>query len=294
MTLGLAGGVFKAVRRAPVLLDVVDLWPEAVLGSGMVKSGAIVGIAAWIAKTSYRIADQITVPTDGFASQLQSVGVPAAKVTVVPNWADGELYYQSERDLAFGDEFGLRDKMCVIHAGNIGPFQDIENVLSAAQLLRHDDHLRFVFVGGGRDLEKMRVLKKDRKLDNVVFAGFYPAERMSGILAWGDALLVSLKADPYLAINLPGKLPSYMATGRPIIACADGEASQLVLTKGLGSSCEPGNAAALASTIQRFMGLPVESRLEIGARCRQVFEALFEKNRLIGKYVSMLEHLANR
>jgi colanic acid biosynthesis glycosyl transferase WcaI len=294
MTLGLAAGLFKFLHQAPILLDVVDLWPDAIRGSGMVSSFSLTKISEWIAQGAYSLADRISVLTDGYASRLQSAGVSKRKMLVMPPWADGDLYHVAERNRKFGETYDLEGKFCVIHAGNIGPFQDINNILAAAEKVRQIDRIRVVFVGGGRDLEVMKKEKEARRLDNVIFAGSYPVEEMSGILAWGNALLVSLRSDPYMSINLPSKMAAYMAVGRPIIACAEGETSCLVTEHRLGFSCRPGDPAAVAEAFVQSMDLPEEESRQMGNRSRTLFEQSYEKNVLIEKYVALLEEMSRR
>jgi colanic acid biosynthesis glycosyl transferase WcaI len=294
MTLGLTAGLFKWMHHAPVLLDVVDLWPDAVSVSDMVTSDLLITLSEWIARCAYKLADRITLPTDGFASRLESLGVTKEKISVVPNWADGSQYSVCERNHKFGDVYGLKGRFCIIHAGNIGYFQNIENILSAAELVRHIDRIRIIFVGSGRDIEKMKAHKEARKLDNVIFAGTYSPDEMSSILAWGDGLLVSLRAEPYLAINLPSKVPAYMAAGRPIIASAEGETARLVNEYRLGIACKPCDPEALADAFLKFMQLSEEEHLEMGKRSRIVFKQLFDKDMLIGKYVNILEKMGSK
>ncbi len=294
MTLGWAAGLFKFLYKSPILLDVVDLWPEAISGSGMVSSSLVIKITEWIALGAYALADRISVLTNGYASRLQSAGVSKLKMLVTPPSADGDLFQVTERNRKFGEIYELEGKFCIIHAGNIGPFQGIDKILAAAEKLRHIDRFRVVFVGGGRDLEAMKKEKEDRHLDNVIFAGSYPVEEMSGILAWGNALLVSLRSDPYMSINFPSKMAAYMAVGRPIIACAEGEASRLVTENRLGFSCRPGDPAALAEAFVRFMDLSEDESRRMGNRSRALFEQSYEKNVLIEKYVALLEEMSRR
>ncbi len=294
MTLGLAAGLFKFLHQAPILLDVVDLWPDAIRGSGMVSSFSLTKISEWIAQGAYSLADRILVPTDGYASCLQSAGISKRKMLVMPPWADADLYQATERNRKFGKTYELEGKFCVIHAGNIGPFQDISNVLAAAEKVRHIDRFRVVFVGGGRDLETMKKEKEGRRLDNVIFAGSYPVEEMPGILAWGNALLVSLRSDPYMSINLPSKMATYMAVGRPIIACAEGETSRLVTEHRLGFCCSPVDPAALAEAFVQSMDLPEEESRRMGNRSRALFEQSYAKDVIVEKYVSLLEEMSRR
>jgi glycosyltransferase involved in cell wall biosynthesis len=296
MTLGFTAAIFKLFYRVPVLMDVVDLWPEAIAGSGMVSSGFVMRVAGMLSNFACRVADKITVPTEGFAARLGMAGGARVKnkISVSPNWADKTVYYQAEKDRDFGGKFALENKFCIIHAGNIGPFQDIRNVLLAADRLRDIKALRIILVGGGRDLAEMKDLKAKLKLDNVIFAGSYPAVKMPGIFAWGDAMLVSLRADPYLAINFPSKIPGYMAAGRPIIACAEGEASKLVAENDLGLCCKPGDPAALADVVRRFYLLDRSARDKMGENGLSVFSRLYDKDVLVGGYVNSLEVLGAR
>jgi glycosyltransferase involved in cell wall biosynthesis len=218
--------------------------------------------------------------------------VPENKIAIMPHWADKRFYYEADRDPEFGDKYDLGGKSCIIHAGNIGPFQNIENILAAAELLEDVEELRIIFVGGGRDLADLKEQKELRKLKNIIFAGVYPADKMSGILAWGDALLVSLRADPYLSINFPSKVPGYMAAGRPIIACAEGETRQIVDKNRLGLSCLPGDPAALSNTIRIFLRMSLKERMDIGRNCRLLFAQRYDKDVLIGGYIRMLEELS--
>lgn len=292
MTLGVTAGLFKLFHRCPILLDVVDLWPDAIIGSGMASSALVTKFAALAARSAYSLSDRISVLTEGYASRLRAAGVRDEKLLVMPPWTDGNIYKTVEKNREFGKAHSLEGKFCIIHAGNIGPFQDIRNVLSAAEKVRHIDNLRIVLVGGGRDIGEMQKEKQVRGLDNVVFAGSYPAEQMPGILAWGNALLVSLRSDPYLSINLPSKMPGYMAVGRPILVCADGEARDLVLRNNLGLCCKPGDPAALADAFARFMTLPENERRDMGERSRRLFERSFDKDALIEEYISQLEDMS--
>lgn len=293
MTLGFTAELFKLMYGAPVLLDVVDLWPDAIAASGMVTTKLIEKLSEWIAKTAYRFADKITLPTEGYLSRLSQLSVPQNKISIMPIWADKQLYFEAERDSEFGDMFDLRGKICIIHAGNIGPFQNIGNILDAAEMLKNIDQLRIIFVGSGRDSEEMLKQKELRKLEHVIFTGVYPADKISGVLAWGDALLVSLRADAYLSINLPSKVPGYMAAGRPIIACAEGETRHLVDKNNLGLSCIPGDPAALCRTIRKFLSLSQKERIDMGRNCRLLFEQQYDKDVLIERYVRMLEKLSS-
>jgi colanic acid biosynthesis glycosyl transferase WcaI len=291
MTLGFPAALFKFLNRAPVVLDVVDLWPEAIDGSGMASSEILIKGSEFVANRAYTIADVITVPTAGFADRLQALGIQGEKIFISPNWADRKLFYTAERNSEFGSAYQLDGKFCIIHAGNVGPFQNIDNILHAADILSDCENLRIIFVGAGRDLQRMKAIARERNLNNVIFTGSYPVETMAGIHAWAEALLVSLRSDPYLAINMPGKVSGYLASGKPIIACAEGETNRLITKYGVGLVCNPGDPNLLADTVRQLMDLPEEERIFMGRRSTEVFNLLFDKDLLIEKSIGILESM---
>ena len=294
MTLGLAARAFKTIRRAKVLLDVVDLWPEAVAGSGMTDSGAVVGVTGWFARQAYRTADAITVLTRGFQSRVTASGVRiTVPVKVRYPWSMRTIPSQRTRSKSFGVEFGLPGHFCVIHAGNLGPYQNMGVVLEAAELLRRDPTIRIVLVGGGRDAEGIGDQVRARGLTNVVMTGSFPSDKMPGILAWADACLVSLKPDPYLAINMPSKVASYLAAGKPLVVSATGETADLVTNNRVGLTADPTNPADLAHAIRALAALAPAEREAMGLRAMQLFDRDFDAANGIDAYVSMLEQLGS-
>lgn len=291
MTLGWPAGLFRLFRGTPILLDVVDLWPEAIIGSGMVSRGFIPWATEWIAKTAYKISTKMTVLTEGYRLNLIEKGVPAHKMEVIPPWADGSVFYETDPDPEFGRKYNLVGKFNVIYTGNIGPFQDFSNILKAAELLRDVDRLRFVLVGEGQDKEKMARHAKKKGINNVIFTDAYSTKHMSGIMAWADALLITLRGDSYLAINLPSKICTYMAAGRPILACAKGVVVKVVEESGIGLTCPPGNPDQLAKTLLRLLGNSKEDLKLMGERSRLLFKTRYDEKIVVGRYVELLESM---
>lgn len=290
MTVGLATGIYKLLR-IPIFMDIVDLWPEAITSSDMDSSGFANGVAIIIAKISYAFASKIGVPTEGFKTALITRGLKDDKVTVLPIWADKNILVDKERDFEFGEKYNLNGKKCIIHAGNIGYFQAIEYVLLTAEILQYYENIHFVFVGGGRDLDLMKEKCKDLSLNNVTFTGVYAADKMSGILAWADALLVSLRAHPYLSINFPSKMSAYMAAGRPIIAFAEGESQRLVDENNLGFSCPPERPEELARTIINLFNLSDSELKTMGLRAQKLLKERYNEDVILDRYIYEIENL---
>ena len=124
----------------------------------------------------------------------------------------------------------------------IEPF-NVEIVLKAAVALR-DKRIRFHIVGDGTDVERLKKLKEKHKLNNVIFHGRQPLEKMPKYYSMADAMLVTLEADPVLSLTLPGKVQTYRAAGKPIIGSINGETAKIISDAHCGY-CGPANSLGL-------------------------------------------------
>ena len=105
-----------------------------------------------------------------------------------------------------------------------------DTIIEAVKILsKKINNFRFIIIGDGRD--KKRVLEKisEYSLDDYFkFLGSFPPEDMPAFFASADALLVSLKDTKIFSMTIPGKLQSYLACGKPIIASLNGIGSKII------------------------------------------------------------------
>jgi glycosyltransferase involved in cell wall biosynthesis len=104
---GLAAWMISRIRRIPYVLDVVDLWPESVASTGMLRNKAAQAIIRRLVKFIYDGAARISVVTEGFRRNLLHMGVPAAKLTVIQNWMPAETYERVPYDARLAEREGL-------------------------------------------------------------------------------------------------------------------------------------------------------------------------------------------
>ncbi len=181
----------------------------------------------------------------------------------------------------------------VLFAGNVGDAQDFPAVLSAAELLKERADIRWVIVGDGRRFEWLGREVKQRGLGSKFsLLGRFPLGRMPSFFEAADALLVSLRAEPIFAMTIPGKVQSYLAAGRPLVAMLDGEGAELVERSGVGLVCRAGDSAGLAANVARMAAMSAEVRAEMAARARRLSDEEFDRGRLIGRLEGWLADLS--
>jgi len=270
LTVGLAAALIATARRLPLVYDVQDIWPDTLAATGMMSNAMalrIVGIACrWV----YAHADRIVVQSPGFKEVLVRRGVPAAKITVIYNWAnEADTKPRSNTDLS---PFALAGRFNVVYAGAIGPSQSLDTVVEAAKLLEEKQpRVQFILVGDGIEVERLRALVAEREARSVRIMPRLPPSEISALLTASDVLLVHLKDEPLFSITIPSKTQFYLAMGKPLIMGVRGDAADLVGRADAGLIVQPEDPAGLADAVEHLAGLPQEDLTAMGKRGRSFY-----------------------
>lgn len=268
-TIGLPAAWIRALRGAPFVYEVQDLWPDTLAATGMIRPGRLTAAIERAMRKTYRRAAKIVVISDGFRRRLVERGVPAEKIEVLPNWAEEGRLKLQPRDPALARELGVEADFVVMFAGTMGKAQALDPVLEAARLLAQEaPEVRFVFVGGGVEAERLAA----EAPSNARFLPRQPMERMGAILPLADALLVHLKDDPLFAITIPSKTQAYLYAGVPILMAVRGDAADLVERAEAGVLAEPENPRSIADAVLAVAALSPDERAAMGRRGREFYE----------------------
>ena len=273
-TVALAASVQKLVRGTPFVYNIPDIWPEAVTGSGMLRGPAqkvAEGAIHALNRVVHSRAAAMTVISPGFKRILVERGVPEEKVAVVYNWVDEELFRPVARDEALARELGLAGKFNVVYAGNFGSFQGLESAVRAATRLREFPEIQLVLLGAGQEEEALKRLARELGASNVLFLERRPLEEMPAINALAGALLVHLKQVPLLDTWIPSKTQIALASGRPVVMAAGGDAGELVQRAHAGVVCKPEDPDALAQAMLKLYRMPAGEREQLGKNGREFY-----------------------
>ena len=132
--------------------------------------------------------------------------------------------------------------------GTFTPAQSLDMVLRAVLDARAAgaENLHLLLVGDGMSRESLQALAEELHAgDAVTFYGSVPAEKVPSFTTLADALLISLSDSPDLGLTVPGKLASYMAAGKPVVASMNGAGYEAVKESGGGlvsPACDAGRA----------------------------------------------------
>ena len=91
-----------------------------------------------------------------------------------------------------------------------------------------------------------------------------------------------------IAKTIPGKVQTYLASGRPVLGAVDGEAAKVINESGAGLACPSGDAAALARIVRAMALMTTEQREAMGGAGRQYYEEHFARDKLMTRLESLM------
>lgn len=274
--------LLKRLKRSPLIIWVQDLWPESLEATGHIRNRFLLAFVGKIVKLIYHYAELILVQSQAFIAPVSELASDAT-IKYYPNSIDPGFSRPS--NVAVPEISGLEEGFPILFAGNVGAAQAVEVIVEAASLLKEQDEIRFIVLGQGSRWEWLHQQLIERNLSNVYLPGRYPVETMPGIMQKAAALLVSLRDTPNFAATVPNKIQAYMAAGRPIIACLNGEGARTVTDAGAGLAVPAENAKALAEAVSTLYNMSVEDRNKMGASGRMYYKKYFDHDLLIGRLV---------
>lgn len=279
------------LKGCPVALWVQDLWPESLSATGYVTNRAVIGLVEKVVAFIYRHTDLLLVPSPAFAAPIRRLA-PNTPIVYHPNSVD-EVFALPAQDAPPVVE-GLNGGFSVLFAGNIGSAQAVETIVEAASRLKAYPDIHFVVLGDGSRREWMRRQVRARGLDRLHLPGRLPVETMPGLMQKASALLVTLADRDIFRATIPSKIQAYLAAGRPIIACLNGEGARLVTEAGAGLAVPAENGAALADAVLDLYLRPRSQREALGARGRTYYERHFAHEMLVGRLIGHLREAGRR
>lgn len=269
--------VIKWFTKTPIILNVQDLWPQSVSAVGAIKHKHILNLIGLLVKFIYKHCDRIMVQSKGFMPAIEAMGVPSDKIFYLPNCAEDLYQVISKQDTP--DIAALMPKgFVVMFAGNLGKAQDLPTLVQAAERLKDHQDIHFVILGDGSEKANLEGSIRERQLKNIHCLGRHPVEQMPAFFSHADALLVMLKDEPIFALTIPGKIQSYLACAKPVIAAMRGSGADVITESRSGLSVPPEDPQALAQAILSLYQSSEQERESMGHRGHAYYQNYFSRS----------------
>jgi colanic acid biosynthesis glycosyl transferase WcaI len=272
-----AAGLARVLKKRLVLW-VQDLVLSAAASVGVgAAASRVVSVARRLEQAAVRAADSVVVCSPGFCDYLIAGGAVPDRIETIYNWADVE-------QIASRPPNGNGGPVRFLYAGNLGYTQGFETLVDAARIA--GDPVAVDIVGAGNASDTVQRLSAEGP--NITVRAPVDRRDYSDLLASADVQVV-IQRRISAGANLPSKIATYMASGRPLLASLDPStpAAHLLRDSGCALLVEPESPPALANAMLRLAGDPV-LRARLGGKARTYAERRFAKEPALKRFEALL------
>lgn len=270
-----------------------DLYPEVASALGVSIPSVGYRFLRWLRDRSLSRASMNVAIGDRMAGYVRSRGIQSNRIVVIQNWSDANAIRPlPSRSNLLRQQWGLADNFVVGYSGNFGRGHEFETILGAAQMLKDQPDITFLFIGAGHHLSLIEDRVKSLGLSNVVTKPYQPSSRLTESLSVADLHLISLK--PALeGLMVPCKFFGIAAAGRPTIYIGDveGEIPAILNAADCGYAVPVGDADGLAQSITRLRRSPEQTK-RLGYNAREIFLHRYDRHHAIDNWCVVLDRLA--
>src|SRR5580692_8626260 len=269
-----------------------DIYPETAVELGVpFMRGPVAASLVALRNATLREAAATVVVGDLMGRKVKTLGAPAERIHVIPNWCNDEDIVAAA-DNPLRRQWDLAGKFVLGYSGNLGRAHEFQTVLAAAERLRGEPRVAFLMIGGGKRFDELSAAVQRRGLAGAFrFLPYQARTLLSYSLGAADAHWVSL--DPRLeGLMVPSKFYGIAAAAKPIVVIGDpnGELAQLVQRNDCGFAIAPGDSETLTATLRQLLKTP-QTVSEMGARARHMLDAHFTRKQGLARWRRLLDQL---
>lgn len=293
LTIGLSAWFVGFLHRAPFVYNVQEIYPDIAVNLGALRPGPVLSVLSRLEQFVYRRAAVMTVIAPRMRARLLEKGVPPAKIRLLPNFVDVADMQQGVRQNGFRRQHDLEHAFIVSYAGNLGPAQGLDQLLSAAKLLASQDRIQFVIVGDGTARDTLRATIEKERLSNCLLLPYQQYETMQEFYSASDISIVPQAPETGFDA-IPSKVYRIMACGRPVLALTDPDSDlgRLVEDAVCGEVVPSGQVELLAAVIRAAADAPGRWS-EMGESGRRHVTAHYERRAVTRQYFRLLTEVAD-
>ena len=332
LTVGELGRKLSRKLEIPFVFETVDVWPDVPIGMGILKNRLLINWLNRRTDRLYSESAAVVALSEGMRDQVLSHGVPKDKVHVIHNGTHPESIPFVERGgnrmrraglvAGAGEGKSLRAEsgnegeeiITAIYTGTVGIANGLDELLKAAKLIQeggvvaHNEEetagaeverrhacpeIRFVVLGGGNDLERVKGLAKEWGIRNVEFKARVPKEEVPRIMENADIGVVCFAPYSVLEANSANKFYDYLASGLPVITNYRGWQAGYLEEYECGIATDQGDAKGYAENIVK-LALDAELREKMGRNGRKLAENKFDRRVLAGRLLELFEKILKK
>lgn len=242
-TTGLAVRLIASLRRLDYVYYAADVSSSAAAGMGMHPT--IVRALRRLESMVMRGAARVLAVSEGVAREVEALGVPDYRVTVVGTGVDTTTFQPTPHVADSRPTLVYAGTMSEIHGAGVF-------IHAFGEVAREFPSARLVMLGQGTEREAMEGLAARVAPGQVNFEGLVGAARVAEALGQAWAGLASVRPGRGYDFSFPTKMFVSTACGTPVIYSGVGPGGAMVADHGLGWST-PWDARPVADAMRQAL-----------------------------------------
>ncbi len=242
----------------PVVYEVRAFWEDAAVDHGTTQEGSLrYRLTRRLETHALRQAGHVFTICEGLRADIVARGIPAAKVTVIPNAVDIDAFDPGGTpDAELKGRLGLAGATVLGFIGSFYAYEGLDLLLAALPgLLQRRPELRVLLVGGGPQDAALKAQAAALGVaDKVMFTGRVPHAEVQRYYDLVDVLAYPRHSMRLTELVTPLKPLEAMAQGRVLVASDVGGHKELIRHGETGWLFKAGDASALAQAIDDLLG----------------------------------------
>lgn len=281
------------LKGAKFVLLVHDVYPDVFAPLGLMQpSHPVYRMMSWVNGKLYAAADRVVALGRDMARLVEGKSKGRAQVSVIPNWGDVDVITPTPKvENTLLQELNLTDKFVVHYSGNHGRTHDLLSLIEAANLLKDEPDIYFLFIGEGSGKAEAVARAETLGLNNVTFRTFVDRSELNTSLNASDVSVVAFKKG-MAGISVPSRLYNLMAAGKPILAVVDddSEVADVIREANIGVTVPPESPALLAEQIMTLKN-DLASRAQMAKNSRNEAVAKYSYEAIKQQYRQLFDSL---
>lgn len=252
-----------AVGRAtgiPVVYEVRAFWEDAAVDQGTAREwGPRYRLTRAMETRALRQADAVTTICEGLRGDMLARGIPADKITVIPNAVDPSRFHAAATaDASLQQQYGLTRGCTLGFAGSFYAYEGLDALLRAMpQVMRAVPQARLLLLGGGPQEAELQALAAGLGLEHAVhFTGRVPHGEMTRYYDAMDVMVYPRTSLRLTELVTPLKPLEAMAMGKLVVASDVGGHRELIRDGHNGHLFSAGSDEALAQCLIKQLNAP--------------------------------------
>jgi len=288
---GIVGAIVALLKGRPYVYNIRDMYPDMAVGGSIVQPGWLARFWEKLHRWALRRAKRVIVLGEDMRTRVVAKGVDPGRVLIVrdgteilpPNTPapspDPEVVQAIRGNFSF----------VLVHAGNLGFYGAWNTLVSAARSLANEG-VGLVFVGDGA--QRLQIEAAAASSGNTRFLEFFPASKVSSVLAAADAHVVTVKRG-LEGVVVPSKMYGILAAGKPIIAVAPEETDvvSLGIQRGFALAADPDRPAEVVSAVRTLASDP--AKLKAMGEAARAAAPDYDRVKELQKFVEIIDHLTS-